>query len=372
MSPTRESSTPDPVGVEDVTLRRHSLLVLVASVLVGVGNYGFSLALVWVLASGAFAVVGSANALLVIVGTAGSAVLPWLVARQVARYPAGSRERQDVVGFSLAASLVMGATTAAVVVGIASTYAPPGVLVGLAVTTIGIFVGSTGIGFLQGSGRFLLLAGVALSEVVLKVGLGAGLAAAGFGPTGAVAGSAVGAVLLAVVGVAVVRGDLAWPHLGITSELWRQVGGIGAIQIAVSVLSTLDVVVASVVDGSSRALGSYQAMLVFARAPLFISTAVSTVVFPRLATPGVDRTRVAKSMATLYLTASCASVAIVSSLPSGLLRLLLPADYAHRAGLLLPLALAGFGAGAVNLLTTFLQARGDFRPALRVLAISLP
>ncbi|MGH9060019.1 MAG: hypothetical protein ACRDZY_10965, partial [Acidimicrobiales bacterium] len=123
MSPAPESSTPDPVGVEDVTLRRHSLLVLVASVLVGVGNYGFSLALVWVLASGAFAVVGSANALLVIVGTAGSAVLPWLVARQVARYPAGSRERQDVVGFSLAASVVLGATTAAVVVGIASTYA---------------------------------------------------------------------------------------------------------------------------------------------------------------------------------------------------------------------------------------------------------
>lgn len=365
-----EDTGAGPAGA-DVALHRNSLLIVISSALIGIGNYGFSLVLVWLLSFRAFSVVASVNALVIIVGTAGAAALPWLVAREVARHPPGSSDRREAIGYALLASIVLGMVITAVVVGIASTYAGQGVLVALGVTTVGIFVGAIGQGFLQGSGRFGLLASFGVVEVALKVGLGAGLAAAGFGATGAVAGAAVGGAMLAVAGLIVLRGDLAFPRHWVTPELWRQMVGLAGIQVAVSVLVTLDVIVGSVVDGPTRDFAHYQAMLVFARVPLFVSTAVSIVVFPRLVTAKDDRDRVAAQQLTLFLVISTAGVAIVSSLPGRLLDLVLPQGYDRAASLLLPLALVGLAAGMVNLVTTFLQAQGVFWSTLKVLIVSI-
>ncbi len=350
---------------------RNSLLALAATVVVGIGNYGFGLALVWILPGAQFAVVASVNSLLVIVGTAGSAALPWLVAGQVARHPAGSRQRREAVSFALAASLASGAVATVVVVAIASTYANSGVLVALAVTTVALFAGSTGIGFLEGNGRFVVLAVLSLTEVVLKIGIGSALAAAGLGPTGAVAGAALGALVLAGVSLRAVGAELAWPGLRVERDLWRQSRGIGAIQVAVAVAATLDVVVGSLVDGGSRSLGGYQAMLVFARAPLFVSGALSLVVYPRLAGAGGDRRSVIRQTILLYAITGVLLAVTVASLPGRLLDLVLPTGYATSYPLLLPLALAGLAAGSVNLVTTFLQADGAFAPAIRILSLGL-
>lgn len=355
-----------------VSLQRNSLLTMASSVAVGIANYGFSLALVWILDSRSFAIVASVNSLLVVVGTAGAAALPWLVARQVAAHPARSEARREAVAFALAGSLLLGLITTAIVVAIASTYAGAGVLVALSVTTMALFVGAPGIGFLQGSGRFGLLAVIAVVEASLKVGLGAGLAAAGLGPTGAVAGAALGALMLAGAGLYAVRSELAWPRLRVEGGLWKNMAGIGGIQVSVSVLATLDVVVASVIDGSTRAFAGYQAMLVFARVPLFVSIALSFVVYPRLskASPS-ERNAMIRQTTLLYFALCVVTVAVVASLPSGLLGLVLPHGYASFSHLLLPLALAGLGAGTVNLVTTYLQAEGVFGPAVSVMVLGL-
>jgi O-antigen/teichoic acid export membrane protein len=364
-----DTARPSHLADDGASLQRNSLLLLASTMAVGIANYGFSLVLVWILATRSFAVVASVNSLLVIVGTAGSAALPWLVARRVATYPSGSQERREAVAFAFAGSIVLGTVTVAIVVAIASTYAPPGVLLALGVTTIALFLGAPGVGYLQGSGRFGRLALILVVEAVLKVGLGAALAAAGLGPTGAITGAAVGAVVLAAAGLNALRGEMALPRLRVARELWRQVGGVGGIQVAVSVLATLDVVVGSVVDGSSRSFGRYQAMLVFARIPLFISIALSFVAYPRLTAAGIEeRNRLIKQMTTLYLVACVITVGAVASMPSRLLGLVLPEAYASSYALLLPLALAGFGAGMVNMVTTFLQAEGVFRSTLRILS----
>lgn len=372
MADRRPASRRTASDGSDAGLHRNSLLIVTSSVLIGIGNYGFSLVLVWLLSARAFSVVASVNALVIVVGTAGAAALPWLVAREVARHPPGSSGRREAIGYALVASMVLGAVTTAIVLGIASTYAGQGVLIALGITTMGIFIGAIGQGFLQGSGRFGLLASIGVVEVGLKVGLGAGLAAAGFGATGAVAGAAAGGAMLAVAGLSVIRRDLALPRHRVAPELWRQMLGIAGIQVGVSVLVTLDVIVGSVVDGPTRAFAHYQAMLVFARVPLFVSTAVSIVVFPRLVTARGDRDRVTAQELTLFLIISAAGVAIVSSLPSRLLELVLPKGYSQAASLLVPLAFVGLAVGIVNLVTTFLQARGVFWSTLKVLIVPIP
>lgn len=147
-------------------------------------------------------------------------------------------------------------------------------------------------------------------------------------------------------------------------------GGIGGIQVAVSLLSTLDVLVGSVVDGATRGLGGYQAMLVFARIPFFVSTALSFVAYPRLAA-GRDRERTVRRLTNLYFALSVLTAAAAAGLPAGLVAAVLPAVYVRSLPLLLPLALAGFAAGTVNLLTTFLQAEEAFGRVLRVLPVGL-
>jgi len=356
----------------DHTFRRNSLLVLFSTVVVGIGNYGLSLALVWFLGARQFSIVSSISALLLVVGTTVSACFQWVVARQVARFPRESFARREAVSFSLLAAVVAGLAAAIVVVLVASTYAGPGVLAEIGLTTFCLFIASVGSGFLQGEKRFVLFASGAVIEVLLKLGIGTGLAASGFGATGAVAGSAVGAVMWAILALVVIRKDLRKPTWKVDPELWQQLAGIGTIQIMVSIATTLDVIVGSVVDGSSRHLAGYQAMLVFARIPLFTSTAISAVAYPRLVVAGRERDRLIGETASLYMLVSAISVAVAATIPERLLRVVLPSGYAANEHLLLPLTIAGFGAGLLNLATTFFQAEGIFRWPLRTLGVAIP
>lgn len=368
--PPEEAAGPGEVGAQSVN--RHSALAMAGTVAVGVANYGFSLALAWVLVRRQFAMVAAANSLLVVVGTTSTAALPWLVARELSRHGPGSAGRREAISFSLAASVGMGAVAAAVAAAVASSYAGAGVVAGVGVTTLALFVAATGIGLLQGQGRFGMLAVLAVVEVLLKVGLGTALAATGLGAGGAVAGAAAGACVLAAAALALVRAEWGGGPLRLRPRwsLWRGTAGIGGVQVAVALVTTLDVLVGSVVDGPTRALGGYQAMLVFARVPLFASTALSYVIFPRLAAGRSGREAV-RHVASLYFVLCVASAAIVASIPAGVIGVVLPAGYARSLPLLLPLGVAGFGAGTVNLFSTFLQAEGRYGELIRLLLTGL-
>lgn len=351
-------------------LQRNSLLLTTSSVAVGIGNYGFNLALVWLLPSVAFSQVASASALLLIVGTVGAAALPLLVARTVLRTHPGSPERQDAVGFALAASVVLGLVIGLVMAALASPYAPSGILVLLVVTSVALIVASVGSGYLVGCERFSLLAVVSVAEMLVKLGAGIGLAVSGGGATGAFAGSAFGAVMWAAVGVWIVRKELRWPRTPPKGEVWRQLGGTGGIQALISVLTTMDVVVGSIVLGGSHRLAPYQAMLVFARVPLFVSNAISGVVYPRLVSLRYGRSKAVSEAMLFCSMLTAVGAAAVATLPPGLLRLFLPDRYLHSLDLLLPLAIAGFAVGLLNLSGTFLQGDSVFGPTLRLLAVA--
>lgn len=352
--------------------RRDSLLTLLSTVAVGLGNYGFSLALIWVLPTRSFAVTASVSTLILVAATAANSALPWVLAREVARHPAGEAARREAVGFVLGASGVGGVIAAGVVVALASPYASVGVEAAAAWGVLAIFVIQVSGGFLQGSGRFGTLAVLGVVEVVVKVGFGIGLAAAGGGSTGAIVGAALGATVWAVAGFGVVGREVAVPRRATGKELWTVTRGIGSIQVGVVVLTTLDVVVGSIVQHGSNAIGGYQAMLVFARVPFFVAGAVSAVAYPRLVAAGADRRPVVQETMGFYLSMSAAVVAVVATIPARLLGSVLPSAYSSDARLLLPLALAGLSAGQINLLTTFFQAENRFLQVVKLLWPAVP
>lgn len=346
--------------------------MVVSTVAVGIGNYGFGLALIWVLAPRQFTVVASVFTLITVAATAANSALPWVLAREVSRSGRGSRERQHAVGFTLGAALTGGVVAAGSVVGLVSPYASVGVEIAAACTVVAVFLVQVGGGYLQGAGRFVPLALLAVAEVVLKVGFGTGLAASGYGATGAVAGGAIAAGIWAIVGLLLVGGDRSFPVWRSTAGLWRQIRGIGGVQVGVVVLTSLDVVVGSILQHGSRQMAGYQAMLVFARVPLFIAGAVSAVAYPRLANAGQDSGSLVRETLALYLPLVAAIVAIAMTIPPQLIGLVLPSGYRSDVALLLPLGIAGLAAGQINIVTTFFQAENRFADALRILAPAIP
>lgn len=352
--------------------RRDSLLTLLSTVTIGLGNYGFSLALIWVLPPRSFAVTASVSTLILVAATAANSALPWVLAREVARHPRGAPARREAVGFVLAAAGAGGVIAAVVVVALASPYASGGVEVAAAWAVLATFVLQVSGGYLQGSGRFAALAVLGVVEVTVKVGCGVGFATAGGGATGAVMGTALGASLWAIAGFGFVGKEIAVPLRATGRELWTLTRGIGSIQVGVVLLTTLDVVVGSIVQHGSKAMGGYQAVLVFSRVPFFVAGAVSAVAYPRLVAAGGDRRPVMQETMAFYLGLSAAVVAVVGTIPGRLLGWVLPSAYGSDAHLLIPLALAGLAAGQINLLTTFFQAESRFRQVVRLMWPAMP
>jgi O-antigen/teichoic acid export membrane protein len=355
---------------QESTLRRNALLVMASSVLIGLGNYGFSLTLIWILPARSFSEVASANSLLLVAGSAGSAIVPWVVAREVTRTRPGSEARAQAVTFALVVAVVLGVLSAAITVALAAPYAQSATLLPLAIASVGVFVAGVGVGHLQGAARFVLLAGGAAMEVAAKVGFGIAFSAFGFGAPGAVWGAATGAVLWATMGLWIVRHDLRLPRQRVHAALWRQLVGNGGIQIFLSVLASLDVVIGSLLEHRSTAFAGYQAMLVFARVPQFTSTAVGTVAYQRLSADNEEHDDVVAGMTRLFLLVSVATVPAVATIPGGLLSVVVPGIYGSSDHLLLPLGIAGFAFGMTNLATTYLQARSRFSAALCLLAVA--
>jgi glycosyltransferase involved in cell wall biosynthesis/O-antigen/teichoic acid export membrane protein len=362
---------PGAAGAQ-VQLRRNALLLVVADVLVGVGNYAFSLVLVWTLAPGIFADVASVTSLLLVVGTAASAAIPWVVAREVSATTRHSPGRSEILSFSIAVSTGLSLVTALIVAIVAIRFASPGMVVLACAHTVFVFTTDIGAGYLQGEHRFAALAGVRLTEVGTRFVVGVSLAIAFGTGTAAIGGLATGSAVSMVVAAALMRHDLrGLRRVRSQPRFWRQAAGIGAIQGGVALLCSLDVLTFVVRQGDASHLGGYQAVLVFARIPLFIGTALSVVAYPRMATEQDPTKLVTTVRETLGIYLLLASVvgAVVATIPQRLIDFILPAQYSVTTRLLLPLAIAGVGIGLVNLVTTYFQARSAFRPVLRYLAV---
>jgi glycosyltransferase involved in cell wall biosynthesis/O-antigen/teichoic acid export membrane protein len=349
----------------------HAMVVLATGTVSGL-NYLYTLMMIWLLKPTEYVVVGSISAVLLIWGTVAGASVPWVLAREVVSSPDDPERRQRAVCFSVAATFAqaLGAGIATCVV--ALEYAAPATLAVAFASVVTIFCGSTAAGYLQGYLRFRRLALLRIAEVIVKIGSGVGLVLLGQGATGAVAGFAAGAAVVAAVGAFAMRRDFRWVRGALWDRrLWASAGGLLSIQGGVAVMASLDVVLASIVVGKNAHLATYQAANVLGRVPLFIGASVSLVVFPLLARRRPNRVVETRESLRLFVRVCIPATGVAISAPALLVAHLFPASYGDVGAILPWAALAGLTLGLVNLTTTYFQAAGLIRRTSVILAVGI-
>ncbi|MEP6797751.1 MAG: glycosyltransferase [Lapillicoccus sp.] len=346
--------------------------MVAATAVVSVVNYGYTLALIWMLPATQYAIVGSASALLLVCGTISGASIPWVLSREVAAAPDDPHRRRAAVSFCLVATAVQ-AVAAGLATGlIALHYADNATVAALFASVVLIFTAATAVGYLQGLERFGLITGLGIAEVLVKVGLGLGLVALGAGASGAIAGFAVGAAVVVVVGLAVMRPDLRWVRSSLANRaLWRDTRGLLAIQAAAAVLASLDIVLASLLVVRSVDVANYQAAQILARVPVFVASSLSLVIFPRLVARRTDTTTSTRDVVVLYCQLCIPITMITATLPGLVTNRLFPAGYGDVATILPLAAVGGFFMGSINLITTFFQASRAFSRTVVLLVASI-
>jgi glycosyltransferase involved in cell wall biosynthesis len=343
--------------------------VIAALGVVSVLNYAYSLILVWILPTSTYAVVASASALLLICGTISSASLPWVLAREVAIARSDPERRQAAVAFCAVGTIVEAGVAGLATTLVAIHYASGFTIATILGSVVAIFTAATTVGYLQGQQRFKLIALLRVAEVIVKIGSGVALVELGTGAGGALAGFAFGAAIVAAVGLLIMAPDL---HLlmpwRIERALWRNARGLMAIQAGVAVLSSLDVVVASIVVADRSKLATYQVAQLLTRVPIFIATALSMVAFPRLTVDGAAVAPAVRNILRLFVSITLPVAIATATLPNLVANHVFPNGYGGVVRLLAWGAAGGLFMGTINLVTTFFQARLLFARATAVLA----
>jgi glycosyltransferase involved in cell wall biosynthesis/O-antigen/teichoic acid export membrane protein len=344
----------------------------VSTLLVGVSNYAFGLVMTYILDVQDYAVFAAAQGLLLIAGTISVASIPQLLARDLARAGGNLAQRREIVWFASAVNVLLGALGAALVALLATQFAGPRVVGVTAAAGALVFVGAIPLGWVQGEGRFRLLAFMRVAEVAIKVGLGLLLAVAGAGAAGALAGVGVGALGLAVWGgilmrrdVRIVRGALKRVHL------WRSAFGIAGIQGLVAIVTSADIVLVTILASAGEDAANYQVSMILSRAPIFLASAVATVVFPLFRPDSAEAGGLFRGALRKYGLMVVPFAIALATAPSALLAIVFPEAYDQLPTLLVPTSVAGSLIGVVSLLAIFYQSAGLYGRALRLQVVGL-
>jgi O-antigen/teichoic acid export membrane protein len=346
---------------DELTAVRGARWFTVAYLLVGGLNYGYALVLTRLLDVDAYARFAAGQGLLLSAATVATVSVPWALAQSLAR--AGSdAERADAVRFSVVMGTGGGVLASAAVAAVASQFAGPATTLALAGSTLLIYTTTVSVGWLQGNERMRTLAAVTVSEVVLKMTAGLLLVVvAGLSDTGALAAFGIGMLPLLIWWPAVSPGrGRAWRRVAAHRDLWRRALGIARLQGLVSVLTAIDLVLVTVLAADRSAAASYQAGVVLARVPLFVSSAVSMAFFPALSRRRIEAPLVAGAVR-MYVIVALPLVAVLATAPGALVSTPFPAGYGLTGSYLRFTAIAGFAIGGVNLAVTFFQAANDYR-----------
>jgi glycosyltransferase involved in cell wall biosynthesis/O-antigen/teichoic acid export membrane protein len=364
-------------GIRAGIRRRPEATLIVSGAVSSVANYGYTLAVLWLLPAREYAIFGSVASLLLLCGTISSASTPWVVAREVARSAPGSDRRAAAVSFGLVSVSLQGIAAGLATAVVASHYSSDATVIVVLGASVAIFIEAAGIGYLQGLERFSLIAVLRVLEVVAKIGAGVALIELRGGATGAVAGFLVGATLVTVIVVCLMRPDIRRAPGALRNRaLWSSARGLLAIQSGVAVLAGMDIVLASLTVANRTSLATYQAAQILGRIPVFVGTALSLVLFARLAKAADGDAQRSQGVLALFVTV-CVPVAMcVGTLPGPISGLLFPAGYGDVRRVLPLVAAGGLAVGFVNLLTTVFQALHRFTPAIIVVwsgvALGLP
>lgn len=349
-------------------------LLTLATVGSGLLNYAYSLALAYQLRPSEYAQFAAAQALVLLVGLVGSVGVPYVVAQEIRQADlSGDRRRaQTAVNFAFWVNVATG-VVAGTIMGLLtlrlSSFASAAVV---AATLFVLAVGSTSLGILQGRGRTGIVGGILFAEVVVKFVLGVSLVvlvhrSATLALSGLLLGSL---VLLGSLGIC--WREVGRPvHFGAMKTLLVSSLHIGAVQLGVGIVATIDVyVVATTKDYNSAA--AFQVASTLGKVTLFVSSAVSFATYPLLNSSDGLRLRV-KALQS-YLLISGAVALVLVSVPERLLRAVLPDSYGEVGRWLPYTAFMGVGLGLANLFTTFVQSHQSVRSrqATRQAALIFP
>jgi glycosyltransferase involved in cell wall biosynthesis/O-antigen/teichoic acid export membrane protein len=370
------TETTDPPAAEPVSTRSRRIgdeaVVLGATGIVSLLNYAYTIILLYLLPAREFAEVGSISALLLVGGTIAGAALPWVLAQEVLRSKEDRPRRRIAVTFCLVATMIQGAAAGLVTCLIAYHYASSSLLAAAFCSVFLIFLAATAAGFFQGQQRFRYLAVLRVSEVVIKMASGVALIALGAGASGAIAGFALGASLVAGFGLVYMVRDIRWSWSALAGRsLWTSAQGLLAIQGGVAMLASMDVVIGSLILGAQPALATYQAANILGRVPVFFGAAISVVIFPRMIAGRTHPTVVIRESVSLYLKVCIPVALITATLPAVVVGNLFPARYGDVGAILPWSAMAGLAMGVVNLTTTYFQASAIYRRTTNLLALGV-
>jgi O-antigen/teichoic acid export membrane protein len=329
----------------------------------GVANYVYALVLTHGLSPRSYTIFAGAQSLVVIVGIIGSAGVPLVLAKEVAG-SADADRHGHAVGFALTANALLGIVAAVIVGVVATIFASPAAALVVGGTTLTLAIGSTGLGLLQGTNKMLAIAGIFALEVVLKLAVGLFLVfAAHRGAIGALLGGLAGAAALLLSLPSLRRARpvdvAAMLRAGLDRALWQETGRIALLQIGVGMMAAVDTLMIAALTSTRHVGGSYQVASALGKVPLFLAGAISTAVFPAL----VAGDRIARRVDALqsYTLVSLFSLGFLTTVPGRIIRLLFNSDYSSVSHWLPYAAALGVGLGALNLLTTFLQAENRAR-----------
>jgi glycosyltransferase involved in cell wall biosynthesis/O-antigen/teichoic acid export membrane protein len=358
------------------TTSAHSLLrgarwLTIATVGVGLINYLYSLVLTHALDVGDFAVFAAGQALLLTAGSVANTSVPWVLAQALAGAQ-GRLQRRQAITFAVLSNFCLACAAGVLLTVVALGFASTGsaLLIGAAAALI--FLSSTTSGYLQGEQRFVLLGVVRTGDALLKIIAGLALVLVGLEAVGALGGFAIGALLVSVVGAVLMRHDLRpTPGALKLGSLWRSTAGVGGVQALVSLLATVDLVLVAMLAGDAAAAASYQASMILSRVPLFLAGAVSVAVFPLLARDSGAGGDLVGRAVRLYLALVLPYAAALVTVPRALVDFVFPAEYSGVATLLPVTAIAGVLIGAINVVTTGLQARKYYVRSIRAQALGM-
>lgn len=339
-------------------------------------NYGFGLALAWLLPPADFGVVSVLLTVLLLATSVLAAGFPWALARTVAR-DADPESAAASFRAALLGNVVLGAVLAAAFAGAQLATgailpgAGPGLTLLVAATIVLLAVGQVLVGGLQGARRFTAVSAARLAEVVVKVAIGVGVVALlAAGVAGVGWALLVGAAAAAVIAWWMFRDRL--PSLRGAVAGWREFAAAAPMAGATTgfgLIGTLDVLLLGVLGQGHgvtvAAIGSYQAAAILAKAPFLVGSALSDVVFPFVARSrdaGEAHGWVVTGLRWVPL-ALVPVLLVLAVTPDSFIGRLFPAGYADAAGPTRVIALGAAGLIVGDMLLKALFARGLARAA---------
>jgi O-antigen/teichoic acid export membrane protein len=344
-----------------------------AFLVVGAGNYAFTLVTAHLIPRSNYGVLALAQSFLFFTAWFTASGFPWTATRRLsgnddmaerAAVLRGALIGNFAVATLLALLLLLLTFTGAFKLGGESAW--PVVLAAVTCSLSG--VNTVARGGLQGLFRFRTVALTNILETTVKIALGVALAAAGWGATGAAVGILAGMMLstsyslwsLRAVPLLTTRGFGGWELLRETVPLFVGTAGM-------ALLTSVDlfaIKLLSPVSGSNDNAALYQASVTLARIPYFFASAVTTAVFPHVARLRDDAERAAmyvrKGILFLLTLLTPMSLVMIAE-PHDVLNLFLPSSYLSAAPGLRTIAVGTTFLALSTYLVGVLQASGRDR-----------